>query len=227
MRLAEGMAFDEDLLEAKAYDPSDARRTQRANTLNAVKSLKDEIENSDVVVDVGAGLGLSKTVDPKIITYEPYPKFAKEEAQEDDVKFIAPSFTEMSALKSAIKAKGGADLVFTNYVLNVIHDVKARAQLVKDIGSLLKKGGIAVITTRSQADVNSAKQKDKQTESGQQVHPEDEHGWFIRNGDGYSFQKGFTPAELATYVENILGDKFEVKIRKFTSISPRVVVTKL
>jgi hypothetical protein len=78
--------------------------------------------------------------------------------------------------------------IFCTYVLNVIPK-RERDKVLKQIGKLLHKQGIAFITVRTSKDIlDKAKSND--------WHKKDD-GWITKRG---TFQKGFEPHELKSLV---------------------------
>lgn len=113
-------------------------------------------------------------------TYEPFPKDWN------------PNFTDASSIPSNSYPK------ITNLnVLNVVPK-SIRDGIVQDIGRVLKPGGTAIITTRGR-DVMDALKSGKAGPEPMSV---------ITSRDTY--QKGFTQKELKEYIQETLGDNFEV-----------------
>lgn len=81
--------------------------------------------------------------------------------------------------------------------LNVVPP-DVRVGIVKDIGRVLKEGGTAIIQTRSASDVGKGNSSAK------------EAGALITSKGTY--QKGFTKKELQEYIQQTLGDGYEVTV---------------
>lgn len=96
-------------------------------------------------------------------------------------------------------------------VLNVAPR-EVRDGIVRDIGRVLKPGGEAIITTRGK-DVMAAKGR-----------PGPEPMSIITSANTY--QKGFTSKELQEYVQEALGDGFEVVKKKIGSAPASITVRK-
>jgi len=101
-----------------------------------------------------------------------------------------PTFSDSSAIPSSSYPR-----ITSLNVLNVMPR-EARDQVVRDIGRILEPNGEAIITTRGR-DVMSA-----------QGVPQSEPMSIITSRDTY--QKGFTQSELREYVQDTLGENFEV-----------------
>jgi hypothetical protein len=87
-------------------------------------------------------------------------------------------------------------------VLNVL-EPKLRDEVLKDIISKVKPGGVAVIGTRKwKGDISTNK---RTTPAG-----EDKAVW-VHKKDGDSYQKGFDGNELKEYVERIAGPGYTVE----------------
>jgi len=143
----------------------------------------NDILKSDVpkgkTLDFGAGRGLgAKAIGAD--TYEPYVK-------------SNPKYNQVNQIKS-----NSYDKVTSLNVLNTI-EPKARKEVVKNIGRVLKSNGVAVISTRGK-DVEDAKIKTKAKD-----------GYIIGKGEQARFQKGFTQDELKSYVQKTLGDNYKVE----------------
>ena len=169
-------------------DASSAK-TQIATTVSTYQSAAGQLNG--VVLDYGAGLGLGsdtlRTNGLKVDSYEPFPQRWKGK--------VKVTYTDSSRIPS-----GKYDGVVCFSVLNVV-DPEIRRQIVKTIGRVLKPGGIALITARTNADVSSASVK----------RSLDEPGAFVIGKRGEErYQKGFGQKELEDYVKGILGPDFMV-----------------
>ncbi len=167
--------------------PENAQKTQVATTVPTYE--KSEAILNDLApgktLDFGAGRGKGAEV-IGATTYEPYPR-----------EGFTPDFTDSSAIPSESFEK-----IISPSVLNVVpKDI--RDGIVADIGRILKPNGAAIITVRSVTDVKKAKVREE--------HPSEENAFIVGPTlEKATFQKGFTPDELITYLQAQLGDGFEV-----------------
>ena len=158
-----------------------AALTQIAGTLPTYKKADSLLkELSGEGKTLDFGAGLG--LSKKELGFDTYEPFPKEG--------FKPDFNNPSEIPSNSYKK------ITNLnVLNVVpKDV--RDTIVKDIGRILEPGGRAVITTRGR-DVMDAKGK---------PGPEEMSIITTRN----TYQKGFTQPELKTYIQETLGESFDV-----------------
>jgi hypothetical protein len=166
---------------AKALPPAEnAARTQIIGTLPTYQKAGEMFQNlggQGKALDFGAGLGEGA----KILgadTFEPY------------AKNWTPTYSNVSDIPSNEYGK------LTNLnVLNVMPR-EMRDQSVSDIGRVMDRGGLGILTTRGK-DVMKA-----------QGRPGPEPTSIITSRDTY--QKGFSPQELEEYLKYILGSKFDV-----------------
>ena len=179
-------ALDEDL-----PPPENARKTQIASTLGTYKKAGAMFDKAGVqgkALDFGAGLGKGTAeIGKDAESYEPYPR--------EDFK---PNYIDATKIPSNSYSR----IVNLN-VLNVVPNVEGhriRDEIVRQIGRVLAPGGMALITTRG---------KDVLTIKGT---PGEEPMSMISSIGTY--QKGFTGKELKEYVQNVLGDDFEVSTAK-------------
>lgn len=200
---------------AKKLVASDAKTTQRANTVNTAKSAAAYLKNqgaSGKSLDYGAGHGINAKAMGFDETFEP---------------FAGEGFTPTYTSGQDIPRGSYGQIVSTN-VLNVIPptDVidgqmfRPRDMAVLNIGDALQDGGMAVIQTRSASAVNELKKS-------KTAIPQDESGAFVTSRGSY--QKGFTRPELQEYVQGVLGDGFSVEVvpAKDISAGSAVKVVKL
>jgi hypothetical protein len=160
-------------------------RTQIAGTLPTYKKADNLLtELAGDGKTLDFGAGLG--LSKKELDFDTYEPFPK--------KDFNPDFTDPSDIPSESYKK------LTNLnVLNVVpKDV--RDTIVKDIGRILEPDGRAVITTRGR-DVMSAKGK-----------PGPEEMSIITTKDTY--QKGFTQPELKLYIQETLGEGFDITNNK-------------
>ena len=160
-------------------------RTQIAGTLPTYKKADNLLtELSGKGKTLDFGAGLG--LSKKELGFDTYEPFPK--------KDFKPDFTDPTDIPSNSYKK------ITNLnVLNVVpRDV--RDTIVKDIGRILEPDGRAIITTRGR-DVMSAKGK-----------PGPEDMSIITTKDTY--QKGFTQPELKLYIQETLGESFDITNNK-------------
>lgn len=128
-------------------------------------------------IDFGAGLGEGAKI-MGADTFEPY------------AKNWTPTYTNAADIPSNAYGK------LTNLnVLNVMPR-EMRDQTVSDIGRVMDKGGLGILTTHGNDVMKS------------QGRPGPEPTSIITTRDTY--QKGFNPQELEDYLKYILGNKFDI-----------------
>jgi hypothetical protein len=103
--------------------------------------------------------------------------------------------------------------IVSNAVLNVL-PMKERVEAVQTIGRSLKVGGRAVVLARTASELKSLKD------------PEPYQDGLVSKGKG-TFQKGFTHAELQSFVQSILGTNFRVERVKEKIGSNPILITRL
>ena len=162
--------------------PDSSRKTQITTTTPTYRKVRDLLPEGKTL-DFGSGKGIGAR-EVGFDTYEPFP----------DADFT-PNYSS---------AKEIPDESYENVTsLNVLNVVKpeTRTEILTDIGRILKPGGTAIITTRG-ADVFGNAKNPVRGVLG------DEPGSVITSSGTY--QKGFTNAELKEYVQETLGEEFEV-----------------
>ena len=168
------------------FDPR-SMKTQVATTGGTYAKASRLLNPKGKTLDYGAGLGLGTDVlnshGLNADSYEPFPNRWKGKS--------SVTYSNTSSIPSDTY-----DNIVNFSVLNVVKP-NVRIHIIKDIGRILKKGGTALVTARTQKDVDNAKNKTPDTEEG---------GYIV--GDRY--QKGFSTRELLSYTQSILGDDFEV-----------------
>lgn len=179
---------------AMPFIPENTGRTQRPGTMGTYRKVHDFFdaagapgEGREGVLDYGAGLGHSAEFGH---TYEPNPKNGFE-----------PTYVRPEDVPP-----GAHHRVTCLNVLNVVPP-DIRRQIVEGVGQTLAPGGHAVFTTRDYADIKGTKNA---------VSAEDEFGdpGAVRvNPDTpeETYQKPFSRAELADYVQGVLGDGYAVR----------------
>ncbi|HJP08339.1 MAG TPA: hypothetical protein QF882_12895, partial [Arenicellales bacterium] len=177
-------------------------------------------------LNLGSGLGhgtkeLSKSPllkNSSVKSSEPFANIEKI----NRTKGILPDYTDADSiiLSEGINSQDG---IVNHMVLNVIKDRVVRDNVVKNIGGLLKKDGIGIITTRDI--IKSATKK---------AHLGESDAWIIGKGKNQRFQKGFKEDELKNYVQRILNktfgkESFEVIVtpKKYKVGGSSVIVKKL
>ena len=134
----------------------------------------------------GLDFGAGRGQGARQIGYDTYEPFPREG--------FSPDYTDTSSIPSA-----SYDRLTSLNVLNVL-DPNTREKMVGEMGRILAPGGRAVITTRGR-DVLNAKGR-----------PGPEPMSIVTTSDTY--QKGYTPKELQSYINGILGDNFTVDTTK-------------
>tara|TARA_Y100000022_G_scaffold46713_1_gene39321 strand:+ start:28 stop:2820 length:2793 start_codon:yes stop_codon:yes gene_type:complete len=164
---------------------SNSQRTQIAGTLPTYKKADAILqEASGDGATLDYGAGLG--LSQRELGYDTFEPFPKEGFE--------PTFTSGNEIPSNSYNK------ITNLnVLNVVPK-ETRDEIVLDIGRILQPNGTAIITTRGR-DVLNAKGTDG---------PE---AMSIITSAG-TYQKGFTQKELREYVQDLLGDNFEITNNK-------------
>ena len=157
-----------------------AARTQIIGTLPTYQkagNMFKEMGGQGKTLDFGAGLGEGA----KVLNADTFEPFAKN---------WSPTFTNASDIPSDAYGQ------LTNLnVLNVMPR-EMRDQTVSDIGRVMDKGGLGILTTRGKDVMNA------------QGRPGPEPTSIITSRDTY--QKGFSPQELEEYLKYILGSKFDI-----------------
>jgi SAM-dependent methyltransferase len=162
--------------------PDSSRKTQITTTTPTYRKVRDLLPEGKTL-DFGSGKGVGAK-DVGFDTYEPFP----------DADFT-PNYSSSKDIPNE-----SYENVTSLNVLNVVKPEK-RTEIVTDIGRILKPGGTAIITTRGADVFGNAKNPVKGVLG-------DEPGSVITSAGTY--QKGFTQAELKEYVQETLGEGFEV-----------------
>ena len=188
--------------------PGNTAITSTIGTYKKVNNMLTDL-NKNNVLDFGAGIGIGtrQFTNKKVLSYEPF--VPSEKILKSKIKFEGklfkgrlPDYTNVDdiLLKEGF---GSKDAVVNLNVLNVIADKTQRANAVKNISQLIKRDGLAVITTRGP---EVAKQADL---SKNAIKFSD--GFIFGKGSERTFQKGYSQKELESYIKNILGDMFSVE----------------
>jgi len=157
-----------------------AQKTQIAGTFPTYKKalgLLDMEIPEGRTLDFGAGLGMSR--DLGFDTYEPFPRAGFDPTYRSAADIPDASYDRLTNLN----------------VLNVVPR-EVRDQIVSDIGRVLDRGGVGVVTTRG---------RDVMTAKGMRG-PEPMS--VITSADTY--QKGFSQKELQEFLQYILGNNYGV-----------------
>jgi len=180
-------------------DPAKTQITTTSNTYGKYASLIDEVglnkKNYEAVniLDYGSGLGLGSKILGEVgdvKSFEPYVNASRI----NKLNGKLPDYTKTKDLiKKESKTKFNA--IVSHAVLNVVEDVKVRSQIVKNIASLLDDEGIAIINTRPAISGATKKYKD---------------GFLMGSDKNITFQKPFSQKELTKFVQETLGDSYNV-----------------
>lgn len=187
-------------------DESEVRNpTQIAETVSTYRNVYRWLQNegfNGTILDASSGLGLGTKAGREEFGFdvddiEPYPD-----------KSYKPKYTDYSKLNKKY------DVIISNAVLNVIPQDQRDALVVK-MGEMLKDGGRLIIHTRG-SDVQQLEKNAANTRIAK-------NEYFVANTGSY--QKGFSTTELKAYIQDALGDDFEVTSTNVIT-SPSVLVTK-
>lgn len=142
------------------------------------------------VLDASSGLGLGtlalRSMGFRVEDVEPYVSSSRREK---------PTYTDYNAIRKTY------DVVISNAVINVIPD-DWRESLIRQMGGLVRMGGILIINTRSRREIQ---------EGGGIVLDDDGEKLISRGGGAYSYQRGFTQQGLEAYAAALLGKSFRVE----------------
>ena len=196
--------------------------TQTTTTIFTYRKLGDFIKSKlpqgASVLDASSGLGLGtlelRNSGVNVEDIEPYPGG-------DRMKTNPPTYSGVNAYEQARRSGKQYDFIISNAVLNVIPD-DWRQSVLHDMASLLKVGGQMFINVRRSGEEKGIKNK-IELDSPQEV--------LVGTPDKIvSYQRFYTPQELAEYVKSELGDAYEVEVANTdnsgTKGLPAVVVTK-
>ncbi len=213
----------------------DRGKTAITNTVGTYKKVNKIFDDANIknVHDFGSGIGIGtrQFKNKKVTSHEPF--VPDEKILKSKIKFDGELFTgrlpDYRSVDDVIfkEGFGSKDGVVNANVLNVIENKLERENVVKQIGQLISKKGMAIITTRGDEVAKVAEKAIKNNSKR-----------VIRYGDGYilgkgttsqTFQKGFGKDELVNYIKSILGDGFKVeKIPgKYKISSSGVVIKKI
>lgn len=178
--------------------------TQRSSTRFTYRKmfdmLPDELKRGKGL-DYSAGLGLGSDLlrnefGADIESYEPFPH--------EKAKDI--TYAGLNSLPDKLY-----DYIFNSAVLNVVEQ-DIRDAIVLDIWNHLKAGGQAIIGVRSASDVMTAK-------TAYVINPETAE---IIDRIRGSYQKGFTPSELRTYIQSLLPEAAVTLVSGLTQVAVRI-----
>ena len=211
---------------AKDVNPGDTAITTTIGTYKKVDNLLTDL-NKKSVHDFGAGIGIgTRQFKNKVVTsHEPF--VPKEKIIKSKIKFDGELFEgrvpDYKSFDDVLVKEGfsSKDAVVNLNVLNVISSQTERANLVKNIAQLIKKDGVAIITTRGDDVANQAKKSKNAIKFAD--------GWIFGKGNKKTFQKGFSQKELESYVKYVLGDNYSIeKIpNKYKISSSGVIIKKI
>jgi len=180
----EGALYEDDIMFSRRSDmppPENAQRTQISGTLPTYRKATDILDkeaSGDRSLDFGAGLGLGAQ-EFGYDSYEPFPR-----------EGFSPTYTSPDQIEPR-----SYDKIVNLNVLNVVPR-DARDRIVKDIGTALDAGGVAIITARGKDVLNANGKKGPEPTS-------------VITTRG-TYQKGFSRKELVDYLRETLGPSFEV-----------------
>jgi len=211
---------------AKDVNPGDTAITTTIGTYKKVDNLLTDL-NKKSVHDFGAGIGIgTRQFKNKVVTsHEPF--VPKEKIIKSKIKFDGELFEgrvpDYKSFDDVLVKEGfsSKDAVVNLNVLNVISSQTERANLVKNIAQLIKKDGVAIITTRGDDVANQAKKSKNAIKFAD--------GWIFGKGNKKTFQKGFSQKELESYIKYVLGDNYSIeKIpNKYKISSSGVIIKKI
>ena len=209
-------------------NPGDTAITSTLGTYKKVDNILTDL-NKNTVHDFGAGIGIGTRIfkNKNVTSHEPFVPIEK--ILKSKINFEGELFKgrvpDYKNFDDVLFKEGASskDAVVNLNVLNVIADKNQRANVVKQIGQLVKDDGVAVITTRGDKEIiNQAKEKFGKNWKDYLVND-----GFIFGNKKKTFQKGFSQKELEKYVQDILGDLFKVeKIPNKYGISTSGVIIK-
>lgn len=191
------------LWNVKAEESEERNPTQIKGTVSTYRKIYEALKSEDFrgkILDASSGLGYGTRagIDEygfNVDDIEPYP----------DKKY-KPKFTDYSLLDEKY------DVIISNAVLNVLPQDQRDALVVK-MGELLKENGRIFVNVRGD-DVNNLSSNHNNVKIG-------EMEWYVSPTGSY--QKGFTKAELVAYLQDALGEGYEVKPSAFFGKSAAVV----
>jgi hypothetical protein len=165
-----------------------AQATQIRTTI--AEKLKPQLLRSELNDGLEYGAGLCHGAEYLgLESYEPAPK-----------EGVNPTYTKVSQIKKKYK------FILCTYVLNVVAE-DTRLSILRDIKSLLKGGGRAIVVVRGMADFKNTKKQDH----------------IMKKGGQLTYQHGFRVKELLQLCEQV-GFHAE-KLNGSTAKSVRVVLT--
>lgn len=203
-------------------DSKKGQTTQIAGTVKTYEKvgnfIKSKLPKDAKILDASSGMGLGtlalRDIGIDVEDIEPYPGG-------DRMKTNPPTFYGVDAYEQARRSGKQYDYIISNAVLNVIPD-DWRQSVLHDMASLLKVGGQMFINVRKKGEEKNIKNK-IELDSPQEV--------LVGTPERIvSYQRFFTPKELADYVKSELGAAYEVTIANESNSGtkglPAVVVTK-
>lgn len=212
-------------MDNQVVTDEDSKKGQTTQITGTVKTyekvgnfIKSKLPKDAKILDASSGMGLGtlalRDMGIEVEDIEPYPGG-------DRMKTNPPTFYGVDAYEQARRSGQQYDYIISNAVLNVIPD-DWRQSVLHDMASLLKVGGQMFINVRKKGEEKNIKNK-IELDSPQEV--------LVGTPERIvSYQRFFTPKELADYVKSELGDAYEVTIANESNSGtkglPAVVVTK-
>lgn len=212
-------------MDNQVVTDEDSKKGQTTQITGTVKTyekvgnfIKSKLPKDAKILDASSGMGLGtlalRDMGIEVEDIEPYPGG-------DRMKTNPPTFYGVDAYEQARRNGQQYDYIISNAVLNVIPD-DWRQSVLHDMASLLKVGGKMFINVRKKGEEKNIKNK-IELDSPQEV--------LVGTPERIvSYQRFFTPKELADYVKSELGDAYEVAIANESNSGtkglPAVVVTK-
>lgn len=180
----------EDDIDLEDIDPLKSQKTQRGrNTRSTYRELYDFLTNNfpeGPILDFGAGDGTS-SLELELTSYEPHPPkgFDPMYSKYDDLAASGEKFMKVICV----------------HVLNVVPP-PVRSDICQQIRDVIDTGGAAVICARSVSAVATAK-------TATPIDNVEQGAVFNKSG---TYQKGFRPEELRSYLQNEFGPEFKVSV---------------
>lgn len=169
------------------------------NTVSANSTIKTYAKIADFIVkkmpkasvlDASSGAGAGTELLRKMkINCEDVEPFVSSERKK-------PTYTDYNKIRKKY------DVVISNAVINVIPD-DWRETLIKQMASLVAKGGMLIINTRSAKEIQDITKN--------VIVLDDSAEKIVQKGkNSYAYQRGFDIKKLKTYVQKLVGKTFEV-----------------
>lgn len=196
---AEAMRIYPDLWNVSAEESETRNPTQITSTVGTYRKIYEILKKQGfkgTILDASSGLGYGTRagIDEygfDVEDIEPYP-----------AKDYSPKYTDYSKLNKKY------DVIISNAVLNVLPQDQRDALVVK-MGEMLNDGGRIFINVRSLSEIQSLQTK-LDSKTGKPKNIKISNSEVAETSKG-SYQKGFTKNELKAYLEDALGEGYEVK----------------